>query len=124
MAKVAVLYERVSSTSSPAAASARASARSSPPASPRGSSGPPATRARTYGDALVDEVEAAEPEALIWDTTERGKPDLLRLAREAFRDFGAEAVFIVSNKPTTSASSTGSSAAASRPSGRSGTPSS
>jgi hypothetical protein len=55
----------------------------------------------TYGDALVDEVEAAEPDALIWDTTERGKPELLQLALEAVRDFDAEAVFIVSNKPTT-----------------------
>ena len=55
----------------------------------------------TYGDALVDEVEAAEPDALIWDTTERGKPDLLQLTLEAVRDFDAEAVFIVSNKPTT-----------------------
>ena len=55
----------------------------------------------TYGDALVDEVEAAQPGALIWDTTERGKPDLVRLAHEAYRDFDAEAVFVVSNKPTT-----------------------
>jgi hypothetical protein len=55
----------------------------------------------TYGDALVDEVERAEPDAVIWDTTERGKPDLLALARQAVRESGAEAVFIVSNKPTT-----------------------
>jgi hypothetical protein len=55
----------------------------------------------TYGGALVDEVEAAQPDALIWDTTERGKPDLLRLARRAYEDFDAEAVFVVSNQPTT-----------------------
>jgi hypothetical protein len=55
----------------------------------------------TYGDALVDEVRAAQPDALIWDTTERGKPDLAQLALQAVRDFGAEAVFVVSNKPTT-----------------------
>jgi hypothetical protein len=55
----------------------------------------------TYGDALVDEVRAAQPDALIWDTTERGKPDLEQLALEAVRDFEAEAVFIVSNRPTT-----------------------
>jgi hypothetical protein len=30
----------------------------------------------TYGDALVDEVLAAHPDAVIWDTTERGKPDV------------------------------------------------
>jgi hypothetical protein len=55
----------------------------------------------TYGDALVDEVEAAHPHALIWDTAERGKPDLLALARDACRDFGAEAVFVVSNQAAT-----------------------
>ena len=55
----------------------------------------------TYGDALVDEVEAAQPDAVIWDTTQRGKPDLVQLAREACRDFDAEAVFVVSNKATT-----------------------
>ena len=55
----------------------------------------------TYGDALVEEVEAAQPGALIWDTTERGKPDLVQLAHDAYRDFDAEAVFVVSNKPMT-----------------------
>jgi hypothetical protein len=55
----------------------------------------------TYGDALVDEVLAVQPDALIWDTTERGKPDLALLAREACRDFGGQAVFVVSNKTAT-----------------------
>ena len=55
----------------------------------------------TYGDALVDEVLAARPDAVIWDTTERGKPDLLRLAQEACRDFAAEAALVVSNKAGT-----------------------
>ena len=55
----------------------------------------------TYGDALVDEVEAAQPDAVIWDTTQRGKPDLVQLALEAYRDFDAEAVFVVSNKAAT-----------------------
>ncbi len=55
----------------------------------------------TYGDALVDEVEAAQPDAVIWDTTQRGKPDLVQLAREACWDFDAEAVFVVSNKAAT-----------------------
>ena len=55
----------------------------------------------TYGDALVDEVESAQPDAVIWDTTTRGKPDLARLAVDAADQFGAEAVFVVSNKPTT-----------------------
>jgi hypothetical protein len=55
----------------------------------------------TYGDDLVDEVEAAEPHAVVWDTTRRGKPDLGELARQAYRDFDAEAVFVVSNQATT-----------------------
>jgi hypothetical protein len=56
---------------------------------------------RTYGDAIVDEVESIQPDAVIWDTTKHGKPDLLELALEAHADFDAEAVFIVSNKSTT-----------------------
>lgn len=55
----------------------------------------------TYGDALVDEVESAQPDAVIWDTTQAGKPDLVRLAYEAYEEFGADAVFVVSNKATT-----------------------
>ena len=39
----------------------------------------------TYGDGLVDEVEAAQPDALVWDTTQRGKPDLVQLAHQAVR---------------------------------------
>ena len=55
----------------------------------------------TYGDTLVDELETAQPDAVVWDTTHHGKPDLLRLTRDAYRDFDAEAVFVVSNKRTT-----------------------
>ncbi len=56
---------------------------------------------RTYGDALVDEVEAIQPDAVIWDTTKHGKPDLLGLALNVYAEFAAEAVFIVSNRSTT-----------------------
>jgi hypothetical protein len=55
----------------------------------------------TYGDDLVDEVHTAQPDAVIWDTTRDGKPDLVALAHQAYRDFDADAVFIVSNKPMT-----------------------
>lgn len=62
-----------------------------------------ATRAprATYGDALVDEILAVQPHALIWDTSRHGKPDMVRLAHEAYRDFGAEAVICISNKKLT-----------------------
>lgn len=56
---------------------------------------------RTYGDAFVDEVDAAQPDAVIWDTTEFGKPDLTALALDAVSSFDAEGVVVVSNKATT-----------------------
>ncbi len=55
----------------------------------------------TYGDQLVDEILAVEPNALIWDTNERGRPDLVKLAYEAYKKFNAEAVICISNKKLT-----------------------
>jgi hypothetical protein len=55
----------------------------------------------TYGDALVDEVERTQPDAIVWDTTSRGQPDLVQLALDACADFDAEAVIVISNKRTT-----------------------
>jgi hypothetical protein len=55
----------------------------------------------TYGDALVDEILAVQPDALVWDTSKHGKPDMVRLAYAAYRDFGAEAVICISNKKLT-----------------------
>lgn len=54
----------------------------------------------TYG-ALAREVLAAQPDAVIWDTAVSGKPDLVRLALDAVRDFDAGAVFVVSNQAAT-----------------------
>lgn len=55
----------------------------------------------TYGDDLVDEIERAQPEAVIWNTTERGKPDVLEVAEQAYLATGADAVICVANKPVT-----------------------
>ncbi|MBB5804209.1 hypothetical protein F4560_003977 [Saccharothrix ecbatanensis] len=55
----------------------------------------------TYGDELVDEIEAVQPDALVWDTVGQGKPDLVELALRACREFDAEAVICISNKKTT-----------------------
>jgi hypothetical protein len=55
----------------------------------------------TYGDALVDEILAAQPDALIWDTDARGKPDLVQLALAALRASGAEAVICIANQKLT-----------------------
>lgn len=56
---------------------------------------------KTYGDALIDEILEANPEALIWDTDTRGKPDLSQLALDAVREFDAEAVICISNQKLT-----------------------
>lgn len=56
---------------------------------------------KTYGDALVDEILEASPDALIWDTDERGKPDLSLLALQAVKDFDAEAVICIANQKLT-----------------------
>ena len=55
----------------------------------------------TYGDALVEEILAVQPDATIWDTTEHGKPDMVELAYEAYRTHGAEAVICISNEKLT-----------------------
>ncbi|WP_433019665.1 hypothetical protein [Kribbella sp. CA-294648] len=56
---------------------------------------------QTYGDALVDEILAVQPDAVIWDTDAAGKPDLLALTYQAYLQSGAEAVICISNKSTT-----------------------
>jgi hypothetical protein len=56
---------------------------------------------QTYGDELVDEILAAQPDAVLWDTAERGKPDAVSLAYEIFREFDAEAVICISNQKFT-----------------------
>ncbi|MTI02388.1 hypothetical protein [Roseibium sp. RKSG952] len=56
---------------------------------------------KTYGDALVDEIEANTEGPLIWDTDAQGKPNLSALALQAVRDSGAEAVIVISNQKLT-----------------------
>lgn len=55
----------------------------------------------TYGDAIVDEIEASTENPLIWDTDARGKPNLSSLALQAVRESGAEAVIVISNQKLT-----------------------
>lgn len=56
---------------------------------------------KTYGDGLVDEILAASPDAIVWDTDANGKPDLADLALRAAREVGAEAVICISNPKLT-----------------------
>ncbi|MEV6286540.1 hypothetical protein [Kribbella sp. NPDC051770] len=56
---------------------------------------------KTYGQELVDEILAAQPDTVIWDTDAKGKPDMVKLAYAAYADSEAEAVICVSNKKVT-----------------------
>jgi hypothetical protein len=55
----------------------------------------------TYGEAFVEEIQAAQPDAIIWDTDALGKPDVLQLAYQAYLESGAEAVICVANRTVT-----------------------
>jgi hypothetical protein len=59
------------------------------------------TPRETYGDDLVEEILSVQPDAVIWDTNKHGRPDLVQLAYEAYKDFDAEAVIVISNKKLT-----------------------
>lgn len=56
---------------------------------------------KTYGKTFVDEILKVQPNAIIWDTDANGKPDLLKLAYKAYKQFEAEAVICISNKKVT-----------------------
>lgn len=56
---------------------------------------------RTYGDALVEEVETSVEGVTLWDTARDGKPDTVSLARRVAAEVGAEAVIVISNKQLT-----------------------
>ncbi|KAF4782750.1 amino acid adenylation domain-containing protein [Colletotrichum scovillei] len=55
---------------------------------------------KTYGQGVMDLILKADPDALIWDTDERGRPDLVQLAYNVYKESGAECVAIISNGPT------------------------
>mgnify|MGYP001791287986 CR=1 FL=1 len=59
------------------------------------------TPEKTYGDNLVNEIRNVQPNAIIWNTDEKGKPDLVKLAYKAYSDFNAEAIICISNQSLT-----------------------
>jgi hypothetical protein len=52
----------------------------------------------TYGREIMDLVHQADPEALVLDTDEMGRPDLLEVAWRMYREERADAVFVLSNE--------------------------
>lgn len=55
----------------------------------------------TYGPRIIDAVLKADPQAVIWNTSERGYPDIVMETYKLFVESGAEAVYIISNPKVT-----------------------
>ncbi len=56
---------------------------------------------KTYGTQLVEDILRVQPDALIWDTDQKGKPNLVELTYQKFMESGAEAVICIANKKVT-----------------------
>ncbi|KAI0407937.1 hypothetical protein F4802DRAFT_620060 [Xylaria palmicola] len=55
----------------------------------------------TYGRGVVEAVRRGDPAAVIWDTKEKGYPDIVSETYQLVHESGAEAVFIISNPKVT-----------------------
>lgn len=53
---------------------------------------------QTFGKGLVDEVLSTDPNAVIHNTRTMGKPDMPLMAWKLYKESGAEAVCVISNK--------------------------
>ncbi|KAI1050872.1 hypothetical protein LB507_009245 [Fusarium sp. FIESC RH6] len=56
---------------------------------------------KTYGPTVVSAVKRADPNALIWNTTTRGYPDIVLETYKLVVESNAEAVYIISNPKVT-----------------------
>ncbi|KAF3035328.1 hypothetical protein E8E12_005827 [Didymella heteroderae] len=56
---------------------------------------------RTYGEHMLRLVHEADPDALVLDTDQMGRPDLLSIAWSMYVEMQAEAVFVLSNERVT-----------------------
>lgn len=59
------------------------------------------TPVKTFGQTLNDWVLEVNPNAVIINTRETGRPDLVRMTYELYRECNAEAVFVISNPKLT-----------------------
>ncbi|KAF2653587.1 hypothetical protein K491DRAFT_577455, partial [Lophiostoma macrostomum CBS 122681] len=55
----------------------------------------------TFGAGLIAQVESVDPDAVVIDTDELGRPDLVQVAWKCYCEIGAEAVFVLSNERVT-----------------------
>lgn len=56
---------------------------------------------RVYGDSIVNAVKKADPRAIIWNTSIRGRGNIVQGVYELVVESNAEAVFIISNPKVT-----------------------
>jgi hypothetical protein len=56
---------------------------------------------QTFGKDIVESVNRTDAQAIIWDTRMQGKPDMSLLAYKLWKESGAEAVCVISNKRLT-----------------------
>ena len=56
---------------------------------------------KTYGPGVVAEVLRADPNAVIWNTSEKGYPDIVQETYQLVHEGEAEAVFVISNPKVT-----------------------
>ncbi|KAL1879834.1 hypothetical protein Daus18300_001672 [Diaporthe australafricana] len=57
---------------------------------------------KTFGKKIIDAIYETDPEAVIWNTREQGRPNMALEAYKLYRASDAECVCIISNGPVTS----------------------
>lgn len=57
---------------------------------------------KTFGKKIIDGILAHDPEAVIWNTREKGRPNMALEAYKLYKTSGAECVCVISNGPVTS----------------------
>ena len=55
----------------------------------------------TYGSGIIDTVLKADPQAVIWNTSLKGYPDIVMETYKLYVESGAEAVYVISNPKVT-----------------------
>ncbi|TFK35137.1 hypothetical protein BDQ12DRAFT_324594 [Crucibulum laeve] len=56
---------------------------------------------KTYGKKIMDAVLKSDRDAIVWNTREHGRPDMVALTWQLVQESDAEAVFIISNPKVT-----------------------
>jgi len=56
---------------------------------------------RTFGTDIMRRVLEADPEAVIWDTKQQSRPNLVAEAKQIYDEGDTEAVFVISNAKVT-----------------------